>query len=58
MKPKYRINDLEYEVSPVRNGGALTLEIDDGVGDPQIVTIESEIGKSGAIKIIYDPNKK
>jgi hypothetical protein len=35
----------------------LTLEIDDGVGDPQVVTIESEIGKSGAIKIVYEPDK-
>lgn len=31
----------------------LTVEIDDGSGRPRIVTINSEIGKSGAIKIVY-----
>jgi len=35
----------------------LTLEIDDGSQNPKIITINSEIGKSGAIKIIYKPEK-
>ncbi|MGR8946666.1 MAG: biotin/lipoyl-containing protein [Gammaproteobacteria bacterium] len=50
MKPKYRINDLEYEVSPVRNGGALTLEIDgrqhlvslSGNENPRLLTIDGK----------------
>ncbi len=55
-------NKENYLISKAWNLGdippnTLTLEIDDGVGDPQIVTIESEIGKSGAIKIIYEPDK-
>ena len=56
-------NKDNYLISKAWNLGdippnTLTLEIDDGIGEPQIVTIESEIGKSGAIKIIYDPDKK
>lgn len=55
-------NQENYLISKAWNLGdippnTLTLEIDDGVGDPQVVTIESEIGKSGAIKIIYEPDK-
>lgn len=34
----------------------LTIEIRDGSGNPQVIPIESDIGRSGAIKFIYDPD--
>ncbi|MEM1321548.1 MAG: LamG-like jellyroll fold domain-containing protein [Bacteroidota bacterium] len=49
-----------YLISKAWNVGrippnTLTVEIDDRVNPPVRVPIESEIGKSGAIKIIYQP---
>lgn len=54
-------NRENYLISKAWNLGdippnTLTLEIDDGVGDPQVVTVESDIGKSGAIKVVYEPD--
>lgn len=34
----------------------LTIEIRDGSGNPQVIPIESDIGRSGAIKFVYDPD--
>ena len=51
-----------YLISKAWNVGrippnTLTVEIQDGVNPPQIIPIESEKGRSGAIQIVYDPKK-
>ena len=34
----------------------LTLEIDDGVGRTRVLTINSDLKKSGGVKIVFDPD--
>ena len=51
-----------YLISKAWNVGrippnTLTIEVRDGVNPPQIIPIESEKGRSGAIQIVYDPKK-
>lgn len=61
LRLKLVAEETHYLISKAWNVGSkppntLTLEIHDGVSDkPQIVTLNSRVGKSGAIRLRYDP---